>query len=268
MGAQHSARPHILAVADVGVDGGDGHAHVPCLAELMSYEEACHLDPELETFDSMLQQRIGRTISTLTDSVQVRSLSLNSLREITDCLLEMNQEVVKVILDCKSATCGRTPSSSTSSMITSRTASKLSTSALPSKTASLKLMTTSSSSKSHCSALPRKRRTIKATMRGTLMELRRFKAGGDPFMEEFFKAFRSIHHQQHQMLEKMQMRKNKLDKKLKSIKAWRKVSSIFFAATLTTFLICSIVVVAIVAPPIATYFKLKFPFAVQCMDFQ
>ncbi|KAG6492278.1 hypothetical protein ZIOFF_047232 [Zingiber officinale] len=113
MGAQHSTRLHSLVVVDAGAGGGDGHTHLLCLAELMSYEEACRLDPELETFNSMLQQRIGRAISTLIDGVQVRSLSLDSLREITGCLLEMNQEVVKIILDCKSATCGRTPSSST-----------------------------------------------------------------------------------------------------------------------------------------------------------
>ncbi|KAG6527727.1 hypothetical protein ZIOFF_009853 [Zingiber officinale] len=101
MGAQHSTRSHSLAVADAGAGGGDGHAHLPCLAELMSYQEACRLDPELETFDSTLQQHIGRAISTLTDGVQVHSLSLDSFREITSCLLEMNQEVVKVILDCK-----------------------------------------------------------------------------------------------------------------------------------------------------------------------
>ncbi|KAG6537958.1 hypothetical protein ZIOFF_003061 [Zingiber officinale] len=85
----------------------------------------------------------------------------------------------------------------------------------------------------------------------TLTELRRFKAAGDPFTEEFFKAFRSIHHQQLQMLDKMQMRKNNLEKKLKSIKVWRKVSSIIFVATFTTFLICSIVAAAIAAPPVA-----------------
>ncbi|KAG6493810.1 hypothetical protein ZIOFF_048813 [Zingiber officinale] len=101
MGAQHSTRPHSLAIADAGASGGDGHAHLPCLAELMSYEEAYRLDPELETFDSTLHKHTGRAISTLTDGVQVRSLSLDSLREITGCLLEMNQEVVKVILDCK-----------------------------------------------------------------------------------------------------------------------------------------------------------------------
>ncbi|KAG6521166.1 hypothetical protein ZIOFF_018232 [Zingiber officinale] len=78
-----------LAVADADSGRGDGHTHLPCLVEMMSYEEACRLDPELKTFDSMLQQRTGRAISTLADGVQVRSLSLNSLREITGCL-EMN----------------------------------------------------------------------------------------------------------------------------------------------------------------------------------
>ncbi|KAG6518731.1 hypothetical protein ZIOFF_022212 [Zingiber officinale] len=101
MGGQHSTRPHSLAVANASAGRGDGHAHLPCLAELMSYEEACYLNLKLETFNSTLQHCTGRAISTLTNGVQVRSLSLNSLREITGCLLEMNQEVVKVILDCK-----------------------------------------------------------------------------------------------------------------------------------------------------------------------
>ncbi|KAG6537957.1 hypothetical protein ZIOFF_003060 [Zingiber officinale] len=62
-------RPHNLAIADAGAGGGDGHTHLLCLAELISYEEACRLNPEIETFDSTLQQRIGRAISTLTDGV-------------------------------------------------------------------------------------------------------------------------------------------------------------------------------------------------------
>ncbi|KAG6521437.1 hypothetical protein ZIOFF_018556 [Zingiber officinale] len=58
----------------------------------------------------------------------------------------------------------------------------------------------------------------------------------------------------------MQMRKNKLDKKLKSIKPWRKVLSIIFMATLTTFLTCSIVATAIVAPPIVVAAVAAIPF--------
>ncbi|KAK8678009.1 hypothetical protein V6N13_143526 [Hibiscus sabdariffa] len=48
-----------------------------------------------------------------------------------------------------------------------------------------------------------------------------FKASGDSFTEDFFQ---SVYRQQIAMLEKLQLRKNKLDKKVKCIHAWREVS--------------------------------------------
>lgn len=53
------------------------------------------------------------------------------------------------------------------------------------------------------------------------------------------------------MLEKLQQRKNKLDKKLKSIHTWRKLSSVIFVATLAAVLICSVVAAVMAAPPVA-----------------
>lgn len=69
--------------------------------ELRSYEAACKADTELQSFDTCLQARTSHVISTLATGVEVRALSFDSLKEVTECLLEMNQEVVKVILDCK-----------------------------------------------------------------------------------------------------------------------------------------------------------------------
>lgn len=53
------------------------------------------------------------------------------------------------------------------------------------------------------------------------------------------------------MLEKLQQKKNKLDKKLKSIDTWRKISCVIFAATFAAVLICSVVATIIAAPPVA-----------------
>jgi hypothetical protein len=85
----------------------------------------------------------------------------------------------------------------------------------------------------------------------TQHELRQFKAAGDPFTEEFFVAFQAVYRQQLTMLEKLQQRKHRLDKKVKAIKAWRRVSSIIFATTFAAVLICSVVAAAIAAPPVA-----------------
>ena len=69
--------------------------------ELRSYEAACKLDSDLQSFNTTIQARANQVINTLAVGVEVRSLSFESLKQVTECLLEMNQEVVKVILDCK-----------------------------------------------------------------------------------------------------------------------------------------------------------------------
>uniref|UniRef100_A0A7C9EWE1 Uncharacterized protein n=1 Tax=Opuntia streptacantha TaxID=393608 RepID=A0A7C9EWE1_OPUST len=71
------------------------------LAELTSYEAACKADADLQSFDRSVHTRTSHAINALAMGVEVRSLSFDSLKQVTECLLEMNQEVVKVILECK-----------------------------------------------------------------------------------------------------------------------------------------------------------------------
>uniref|UniRef100_A0A6N2L559 Uncharacterized protein n=1 Tax=Salix viminalis TaxID=40686 RepID=A0A6N2L559_SALVM len=71
-------------------------------AELSYYEAACRLDKDMQSFDTTLQARTNHVINTLAVGVdEVRALSFDSLKDVTECLLEMNQEVVRVILECK-----------------------------------------------------------------------------------------------------------------------------------------------------------------------
>ncbi|KAJ0098186.1 hypothetical protein Patl1_27625 [Pistacia atlantica] len=70
-------------------------------ADLSSYEAACTLDPDLQPFDNIIHERTSRVSSSLSTGVEVRSLSFDSLKEVIGCLLDMNQEVAKVILECK-----------------------------------------------------------------------------------------------------------------------------------------------------------------------
>ncbi|KAK9284709.1 hypothetical protein L1049_023885 [Liquidambar formosana] len=91
MGSQFSKKPSGGSPPTLQINTNSQYT-----AELSSYEAACQVDPDLQTFDATLHQRTNRVINTLADGVEVRSLSFDSLREVTGCLLEMNQEVVKV----------------------------------------------------------------------------------------------------------------------------------------------------------------------------
>ncbi|KAK1652308.1 hypothetical protein QYE76_070113 [Lolium multiflorum] len=249
-----SSKPHRPASSS-----DPGLPHAAAAEDLSSYEAACRYDPEVRTFDSTLQRRTSRAISTLAVGVEVRSMSLDSLREVTGCLLDMNQEVVRVILDCKKDIW---KSPDLFDLVEDYFESSLHT--LDFCTALDKCLKRARDSQlllhvalqrfddeEHTNSGADAPTAPSARYARTLHELRQFKAAGDPFTDEFFQAFQAVYRQQLAMLEKLQLRKHRLDKKVKKIKAWRRVSSIIFASTFAAVLICSVVAAAIAAPPVA-----------------
>ncbi|KAK9286044.1 hypothetical protein L1049_014423 [Liquidambar formosana] len=218
--------------------------------EISSYEAACKLDADLQSFDTTLQARTNHVINTLAVGVEVRALSFDSLKEVTECLLEMNQEVVKVILECKKDIW---KSQELFELVEEYFENSLQT--LDFCTALEKCLKRARDSQLLI-LVALQQFEEESEVGGnkylrTLEELKNFKAAGDPFTEEFFQIFQSVYRQQIVMLEKLQLRKNKLDKKLKYIHAWRKVSSMIFVATFAAVLICSVVAASMAAPPVA-----------------
>ncbi|XP_057496232.1 UPF0496 protein At4g34320-like isoform X2 [Actinidia eriantha] len=218
--------------------------------ELNSYELACKLDEDLQSFDTSLQARTNQVISTLASGVEVRALSFDSLKEVTECLFEMNQEVVKVILECKKDIW---KNQELFELVEEYFDNSLQT--LDFCTALEKCLKRARDSQLlvlvALQMFEEEQGVEGNRYARTLEELATFKAAGDPFTEEFILIFQSVYRQQMVMLDKLQNRRKKLDKKLKSIHAWRKVSSTIFAATFAAVLVCSVVAAAMAAPPVA-----------------
>ncbi|OIW08702.1 hypothetical protein TanjilG_03378 [Lupinus angustifolius] len=218
--------------------------------ELSSYEAACKVDADLRSFDTTLQTRTNQVINTLAVGVEVRSLSFDSLKQITECLLEMNQEVVKVILDCKKDIW---KSQELFELVEEYFENSLQT--LDFCTALEKCLKRARDSQLlilvALQQFEEETELRDNRFTRTLHELKNFKAAGDPFTKEFFEIFQSVYKHQTIMLEKLQLKKNKLDKKLKYIHSWRKLSSMIFVATFAAVLLCSVVAAAIAAPPVA-----------------
>ncbi|KAG6725109.1 hypothetical protein I3842_02G015500 [Carya illinoinensis] len=220
--------------------------------DLSSYEAACMLDPDLQSFDATLQERTGRVISSLASGVEVRSLSFDSLREVTNSLLEMNQEVVKVILECKRDIWNN---QELFSLVEDFFENSLKT--LDFCGALENCLKRTRDNQLIIQVAVKNFEEVDDGVDGvryakTLQELRKFKAAGDPFTDEFFALFQSVYQHHVSMLEKLQLRKRKLDKKLKSLKTWRRVSNVLFVAAFVSVLVLSVVAAAIAAPPVVT----------------
>ena len=226
------------------------------LPDLSSYEAAVRLDSGLQSFDSTLQERTNRVISSLSVGVEVHSLSLDSLREITEGLLEVNHEVVKVILECKKDIWKNKELFNLVEDYFENSRQTLDFCTALEKclkrARDLQLIINLAFHKFEGEQREDVNGGESRNYLKTRNELKNFKDAGDPFSDEFFKLFQSVYEQQVVMLEKLQIKKSKLDKKMKSVKAWKKVSMIIFAATFTAVLICSVVAAALAAPPVLT----------------
>ncbi|KAK7307561.1 hypothetical protein VNO77_40747 [Canavalia gladiata] len=224
-------------------------------ADLSSYEAACVEDPNLQSLDATIQERTNRVITSLASGIEVRSISIESLREVTGSLLEMNQDVARVILECKQDIWNK-KDRELFSLVEDFFENSLQT-------------------LEFCNALDkclnraRERHVIVksaitffeeevqngsegSTYLKTLQELKHFKEAADPFTEEFYSLFQSVYAQQASMLKKLQIRKQKLDKKLKSLKTLKRVSNAIFVAAFVSVLIFSVVAAAVAAPPVVT----------------
>lgn len=251
-----SHRHNIPLVPPARTTSNSNTEATPEEADLSSYEAACQVDPDLRTFDSTLQVRTSRAINSIAVDLEVRSLSLDSLREVTECLLEMNQEVVQIILQNKE------------DIWKNKELSDLVDDYFENSLQMLDFCTALDSCLQRAGHIES---IINVALRvfeeehynipgeggvksysRTSEELRNLKGAGRPFTEEFFKMFTTVYSQQNSMLEKLKAKKKQLDKKLGRTKTWRRVSNVIFGVIFVSVLICSVVAVAVIAPPVVT----------------
>ncbi|GER35718.1 hypothetical protein STAS_12012 [Striga asiatica] len=246
-----------------GSDSGSGSGSRPAglsESDLSSYEAACRADPDLRTFDSTLRARTTRAIHSIAVGSDVRSLSLESLSQVTECLLETNQEVVRIILRHKRDVWRNKDLSDLvddyfeNSLLTLDFCAALDAClARASRIESVVSIALRRFEEEHHHRSPVPETPDPAGKYSkTLAELRNFAAAGDPFTEDFFRVFNSVYSNQLLILQRLQAKKRKLDGKLRKLKVWRKVSNAIFVAAFASVLICSVVAAAVTAPPVLT----------------
>ncbi|CAH8262466.1 unnamed protein product [Arabidopsis lyrata] len=222
---------------------------------LSSYERACSEDPKLESFDAALHERTNRVINKLASGVEIKSLSFDSLREVTQCLLDMNQDVVKVILQDKEDIWNNQDLFSLVNLYFESTAKTMDfcselENCLNRARRSQVIIQFAVKQFEEEAEIPVNGDKENRKYEKTLKELKRFKVAGEPFTKEFFALFDLVYKQQVMMLEELHKLKKKLDKKLKNIKTWRRVSNMVFVTAFVSVLIFSVVAAAVAAPPV------------------
>ncbi|CAN8251354.1 unnamed protein product [Cochlearia groenlandica] len=249
---QDKNRPNTCPPPPPGIQTNMGSLYS---SELNSYNSACRDDPALQSFDSSLHQRTNRVINSLASSSESRSLSFDALIEVSGCLLEMNQEVVKFIIESREdvwhnndLTC-LVNAYFDSSIKTLDFCNSVDNCVNRSRIGQM-IIQFAVKQFDIDSSMDMKINSNKYAK--TLEELNKFKASGDPFDSDFFMLFESVYEQQVMLLEILHKQKKKLDRKLKNTKNWKKISNVVFMTAFVSILIFSVVAAAIAAPPVVT----------------
>ncbi|TYI88925.1 hypothetical protein E1A91_D03G017100v1 [Gossypium mustelinum] len=214
-------------------------------ADLSSYEAACRQDSTLQHFDATLQEHTNSVIGTLAVSSGVQSISFNTLQEA----------VVEVILECQRDIWNNSELFSLVEEYFENSKKTLDFCTMLEnclKRAQNDQLIIQLAVKYFDEEVGLEVGVDEKKFVKTLEELRRFKAADKPFPKEFFVLLDLVRKQQESMLGKLLVRKKKLDKKLKSLKTWRRVSNVLFVATFVSVLIFSVVAAAVSAPPVVT----------------
>ncbi|XP_024978356.1 UPF0496 protein 1-like [Cynara cardunculus var. scolymus] len=212
--------------------------------DLTSYQDACRSDPDLKSFDSTQRDRTTRVIKSVAADVQVRSLSLDSLRQVIGSLHDMNQDVVKFLLECEEDI---SKSHELSSLV--KDFFRLSILILD-FCISLENCLKNASYSSSFLQIAIKQFDEDNDHLKTLEHFKQFKALEAPFPVEFFRKYESVCEQQQSMQKKLEKQTGKVAKKLKSAKVWRKLTNVIFVVTFSAVLICTVVTAAVSAPAV------------------
>ncbi|KAI5665829.1 hypothetical protein M9H77_15682 [Catharanthus roseus] len=223
-------------------------------ADLSSYEDACRADPQLRSLDATIHQRTSRAMNSIAVNLDIGALSIDSLRDVTEALLDMNQDVVSIILQSKKDI-WKNPE--LSDLVDEYFKNSLQSLDFCAALEACLQRALNSQSRINLALTKFEREHTSSDGSSnlyskTLEELRNFKDAGQPFTEEFFSLFHALYKQQLLMLEKLQVKKRKLDRKLGKLKTWRKVTNVIFVAAFVSVLICSVVAAAVTAPPVVT----------------
>lgn len=222
------------------------------MPDMTCYEAAWRSDPDLRIFDSGLHARTTRAFRPFAASMKLGSFSIDSLGNLTETFLDTHPEVVDSILRSKKEIWKNPELLNLVEIYLESTLKTLDffTSLKQcfdrARRSQIILQSAVDQFEKEDKGLSKSSNRYELT----IQHLKNFEAAGDPFSDELLLLFESICKQQISTLNKLIEEKSKLDGKLKSVKAWRKVSNIIFVATFAAVVIFTVIAAAITAPPV------------------
>ncbi|KAL0801301.1 hypothetical protein Bca101_056477 [Brassica carinata] len=215
-----------------------------------SYVSACQDDPELKSFDSSLHLQTSNLIR----SFNAGGGKTEDVSLVCGYLRELSENVAKIIIDSKEDVLKNEELKSLVDLYyenTTKTLNLFNTVENRVKKSEISLLNIRVAIKKfEKESMDVDLGGSKKKYEGTLEDLNKVIAMGDPFGDEFLEQCASVCTEQLRLLEKFPELQVELDKKQKNVKRRRRLATIVFGAAFFSFFALSMYLCIVVAPPV------------------
>ncbi|EFJ15063.1 hypothetical protein SELMODRAFT_423223 [Selaginella moellendorffii] len=193
--------------------------------------------------------RTERVLQSMVAGVDERGLSFQSLKDVTTSFLELDQEVVNVILNYKKDVWASdslfelVKDYFDNSMATLDFCEELNKCIKQARENQMSIQVA-------INMMPSEGDPNEEQCQAILKELNQYVDAGNPFTDEFMEKFQTVYQKQMELQRKLQAKKKSLDRKLRYVRGWTKVSTIIYAATCAALVICAVVAAVMTVPAI------------------
>ncbi|KAF8052016.1 hypothetical protein N665_1629s0003 [Sinapis alba] len=216
-----------------------------------SYVSACQEDPELTSFDSSLHLHTSNLIRSFNAGGGKRTEDLSL---VCGYLRELSENVAKIIIDSKEDVLKNEELKSLVDLYyesTAKTLNLFNTVEKCVKKAEISMLSIRVVIKQfEKESMDMDLGGNKKKYEGTLEDLHKVKAMGDPFGDDFLEQCTSVCMEQLMLLKKFHEMQVKLDKKQKNVKKRRILATIVFGAAFLSIFVLSMYLCTVVAPPV------------------
>jgi hypothetical protein len=221
---------------------------------LADYEAACKTDPDVKKFDDKLQTRTQKALSSLAAGVEEpgQGVSFKSLKDVTTSLLEVDKEVVDVILNCRNDVWANEELKELVEDYFDTSLTALDFCGVLEKYIQ-KTRDRELYIQMALKHFPTEEDPTQVDCEAVLKELKAFIEAADPFLDDFNEQFRKVYDSHVAMKKKLELKKMKLDNKLRAVRGWTKLSNVILAANCTSVILCGLVSDVVAAPEVAAH---------------
>ncbi|BBM97750.1 hypothetical protein MPTK1_1g08020 [Marchantia polymorpha subsp. ruderalis] len=204
-------------------------------------------DPDLKSFDDCMKQRTEKVLGSLEKGMKQGGLELSALKDVTNGVMGMNDEVVDYIEACDQDVWANEEMKDLVSDYFRNSLEALDFCGVLERSVQ-QARDNQIFIETALSLLPDDANPTDEACKQILQELDHFAHADNPFAAEFSKLFLEVYDRQRKLQERLTEKRRKYQKKERNLRVMKKITTVILTASCVSLVVCAAVAMAVASP--------------------